>query len=92
VVTPAGSVRQCNILGNGTFAFYVSSPNNPNTVIEATDNWWGVGDSAAIELLIYHQDDNAAHPLVDYVPFAKEPFGTSNLTPPDSSALSPDGK
>jgi len=86
VVTPTGSVQQSDILNNGKYALYVSSPNNPATVIDATDNWWGTTDSAAIEARIYHQIDNSAHPLVKYTPFARKPFHEKSNSP-DSDTL-----
>jgi hypothetical protein len=86
VVTPTGSVHQCNILSNGEYAWYVSTPNYPVTILDATDNWWGTADSAAIEALIYHHIDDTSHPTVDYIPCAAGPFEFSDSTVTDTAA------
>jgi hypothetical protein len=67
-------VQECNIVNNGQYAFYVSACHDPTTVIDATDNWWGIADSASIEALVYHNADNPNCPVVDYVPFADSSF------------------
>jgi len=67
-------VHECNIVNNGEYAFYVSSCNDPTTVIDATNNWWGIVDSASIEAMVYHHADNPSCPIIDYVPFADSSF------------------
>lgn len=67
-------MHECNIVNNGEYAFYVSSCNDPTTVIDATNNWWGIADSAAIEAMVYHHADNPSCPVIDYVPFADSSF------------------
>lgn len=61
-------------MNNGDYAFYVSSCNDPTTVIDATNNWWGIADSASIEAMVYHKADNPNCPVIDYVPFADSSF------------------
>ena len=68
-------MQECNIVDNGEYAFYVSACNDPTTVIDATNNWWGITDSASIEAMVYHHADNPTCPVVDYVPFADSSFG-----------------
>jgi hypothetical protein len=43
-------------------------------VLDAENNWWGVTDSASIEVIIYHNNDYASAPVVDFMPFAMERF------------------
>ncbi len=74
-------MHDCNITGNGLYAFSVSSCSDPTTVIDATNNWWGVTDSAAIEAIVYHQDDAPDLPTVDFVPFADSAFAFGDTTP-----------
>ncbi len=62
----------CNIIDHPGFAYYASSCSDPSTVLGAEDNWWGVTDSASIEALVYHRDDYATAPVVDFIPFATE--------------------
>jgi len=50
------------------------SEDDSATVIDATNNYWGVTDSALIEAVIYHLTDSIQIPLVNYIPFAPEPF------------------
>jgi hypothetical protein len=67
-------VTGCNIIDNGGYAFFASSCGDPETVINAEDNWWGATDSAAIDAVIYHQADYGSSPTVDFVPFAMVPL------------------
>lgn len=67
-------------MDNGDYAFYVSACNDPTTVIDATNNWWGIADSASIEAMIYHHTDYPSLPVVDYVPFADSPFVFGDTT------------
>ena len=81
-------------MNNGVYAFYVTSCNNPTTVFDATNNWWGIADSAAIEAMVYHHADNSQSPVIDYVPFAGSSFdfddsiGIGILETPDGNAPS----
>ncbi len=67
-------MQACNIVNNGEYAFYASACNDPTTVIDATNNWWGIADSASIEAIVYHQADDPGCPAVYYVPFTDGPF------------------
>jgi hypothetical protein len=73
-------VQGSNILNNGQYAFKTSACHDAETTIDATNNWWGVADSAAIEELIDHQHDNANYPTVTFIPFATSAF---DLEEPD---------
>ena len=64
----------CNIINNGGYAFYASACNDPTTIIDAENNWWGTADSASIEAMVYHNVDNPSAPLVDFMPFAESIF------------------
>lgn len=52
--------------------------------ISATGNVWGSTDAATVELSIWHQSDNAAIGLVDFLP-----LGTGPLTPPATPIATP---
>ena len=52
--------------------------------IQATDNLWGTIDAASAELGIWHQIDNAAIGLVNFLP-----LGTGALTPPATPIATP---
>ncbi len=73
-MTPTGSVHESNIVNCGSYAFYLSSKNDSTTIIDGSNNWWGVDHAAAIEALVYHHTDNSAFPILDYIPFATTPF------------------
>ncbi len=73
-------MHECNIVNNGEYAFCVSACNDPTTVIDATNNWWGIADSASIEAMVYHHTDNPNLATVDYVPFADSPFVFGDTT------------
>ena len=85
-------MQGCNIVNNGEYAFYASACNDPATVIDAEDNWWGVADSDSIEAMVYHHADFQNSPTVDYVPFATSPFDfvdpTGILEPTDGNVPS----
>jgi hypothetical protein len=51
--------------------------------IDASNNWWGVADSASIEDLVYHHADTFRFPTVDYVPFAESAFEFEDPTAAD---------
>jgi hypothetical protein len=78
---PQGSVHGSNILNNGNMALKVISMSDSLSVIYATDNYWGVTDSAAIAALIYDHADTAAVPTVEYIPFALDSFDISGNSP-----------
>ncbi len=87
--TPTGSVQDCNILDNGEYAFYLSAKYDPTTVVNATNNWWGVADSAAIEAIVYHHADSSYCPVLDYLPFAEnliEYADSTIVSVPETSA------
>jgi hypothetical protein len=67
-------VQQCNILASSGYALKLETRNDPSTVIDVTDNFWGVADSTLIEGLIYHHADNEYCPVADFVPFADSAF------------------
>ena len=76
-----------NILDNGAYAFFASACNDPTTVINAEDNWWGVTDSAGIEALVYHNPDYTSSPTVDFIPCALSP----SCTCPNQADFDTDG-
>jgi hypothetical protein len=78
-------VHASNIENNGAYAMVAISQDDSNSVIDATDNYWGVTDSSQIESLIYHLTDSTHIPLVEFVPFATEPFDID-----DTSSTGPD--
>jgi len=67
-------VHGSNIIDNGSYAFYTSACSDPQTIIDAENNWWGTSDPTAIEALIFHHADYASSPTVDYAPCADNPF------------------
>lgn len=73
-------MQDCNILNNGVYAFYASSCNDQTTIINATNNWWGIADSASIEAMVYHKADNPDSPVIDFVPFADSAFEYDDST------------
>lgn len=74
-------MHQCNIVDNAEYGLYTSSCNDPSTVIDATNSWWGVENAASIELLVHHQADNPNCPIVEYDPFAVDSFNIVFATP-----------
>ena len=67
-------MQGCNIIDNGRHAFYTYVCSDPETVIEAENNWWGVADADSIEAMVYHKTDCLNCATIDYVPFASEAF------------------
>ena len=67
-------MHNCNITGNGEYALHAYSRDETPVTIWASDNWWGIADSAAIEELIHHFPDSLDQPTIRYVPFATEPI------------------
>jgi len=65
-------VHNCNITGNGEYAFHAYSRDPSPVTIWASDNWWGTADSAMIEEMIHHFPDSLDQPTIQYVPFATE--------------------
>lgn len=61
-------------LDNGNLA---SSPD-----LDATGNWWGTADEAAIQALIYDGNDNSFWGLVDYFPYLTEHNTAAPISPP----------
>jgi hypothetical protein len=80
-------VHASNIYNNGVYAMLAISEDDSASVIDATNNYWGVTDSSLIEALIYHLTDSIHIPLVKFVPFATEPFDID-----DTSSTDPDLK
>lgn len=89
---PTGSVHDCNIINNGRYAIYADASNYPAITIDATNNWWGMTDSVAIENLIYHNPDNFRYPLVLYIPCAKEEVDIEDTTVVDVPDNSEDSR
>lgn len=72
MVTPAGSVRGCNIVDCGSAAIYFAPHNNWDAFIDATYNWWGAFDYSGIESLVVHIADSSHLGTVDFTPFLAE--------------------
>ena len=70
----------CNIADNGEYDVHLTSKLDSTTTIDATNNWWGVVDSAAIEENVFHHPDSSICPNLDYVPFAGSPFMIDDST------------
>lgn len=81
---PTGSVHCCNIVNNGQPAFYARAT-DPGLVVDATNNWWGVADPDSIEQMVFHKIDNATYPVVDFIPFASDPFDFNFWTDAEDS-------
>ena len=82
-------MHHCNIRNNPAFAFQALSLDSL-AVIDATDNWWGAADSAAIETIVYHRSDEARYPTVKFVPFATAAFDFDSPTAVEESESSVD--
>lgn len=63
-------MKECNILDNQEYAFYVTSKNDSTTIINTNNNWWGTDDSTAIESMMLHNIDSSKLPIIDYMPYA----------------------
>lgn len=61
-------------MNNGVYAFSTSACHDADAVIDAENNWWGVADSVSIEEMVYHHQDNANYPTVDFLPYAESAF------------------
>ena len=87
-------MHNSNIIDNGEYAVYVSSPDDGSGPVDASGNWWGVADSILIESLIWHHADNPIFTPVVYVPFASELIDIEDSTlvdVPDDETNLPDG-
>ena len=70
-----------NIFRNNGYAL-----NNGNQMngpsLDATDNWWGSTNEAAIQTLIYDWSDNGSRTIVDYSPYRTAHNTDAPVTPP----------
>jgi hypothetical protein len=71
---PDVTITNSGLYGNlGAHDLFTSSYADPaNTVVWATDNWWGTTDEAQIEDRIYDYDDNAVSAHVYYQAFGDD--------------------
>jgi parallel beta-helix repeat protein len=65
--SPRPVVTGNSIFGNGSYNFVAQGYGNGNTVtLDATGNWWGTVDVAAIATKIYDRTESSGSPIVDY--------------------------
>jgi hypothetical protein len=74
-------VTNSNLTNNAIYAIYAVSVNNPPTIIEAVNNWWGTTETAAIESLVYHYADDNQCPEVAFRPYAQAPVDIYDSIP-----------
>jgi parallel beta-helix repeat protein len=68
---PAPAINLNNIYDNSSYDLYTTRYGNPgNTIVDATNNWWGTTDTALISSKIYDFSDNSSSsPIVDFTSF-----------------------
>ena len=69
---PVPIVNYNNIHSNGDYELYSSSYQDPATIIDAKNNWWGTGDFNLINERIYDHNDNSNSPFVNFEPYSDE--------------------
>jgi predicted outer membrane repeat protein len=65
------TINNNNIHDNTPYDVY--NGNEAGTIIDATSNWWGTTDEAAIQEHIYEWYDNASLGVVNYSPYFSQP-------------------
>ncbi len=75
-------MHRSNFIGNGAYALRAETASDSIPTIDATNNWWGVSDSAAIEEMVFHNSDDASCPVISFMPFAEQyiPISDTNST------------
>lgn len=82
-------MNNCNITGNGVYAFYAAAESAEHIVYDATDNWWGTTNASAIEAMVCHQTDSPYLATVTYMPCAQGPIDINDSLPTDADELGP---
>ncbi|MCW4000789.1 MAG: right-handed parallel beta-helix repeat-containing protein [Candidatus Bathyarchaeota archaeon] len=79
--TAASTIKNNNIVNNSQSSIYLDTADN----IDATNNWWGTTDQAAVAASIHDNKNDYNAGIVTYLPMLNSPSSTAPSSPIDQS-------